>query len=321
MARQYVAATLIVLCSCSSADMPPTQPDPVAASSNPVAMTVQGRGNFLPLTTNGGRYSGEIAVRGTAAYTTTWNTSSSVASVFYVWDVSAAAPRLVDSVKVDSATTLGDIQVSDDGTLLVVATEYTNGSIVIYDLADPRKPQRITRFRNGNTTYGVHTAKVGRVNGKLYGFLCIDPVGPVKAQIVIVDLSDPANPQQVYQQAIGTPYVHDTFLRDGRLFLAGWHNSPSAQTNDTLYAANYNGGVGPLAVRGDLSTYTTVQRTPPANTTLQLCDLFKMGRELGIGLQDPGNPVLIWGVQYRNGLVYASDMINGIWKLTAIARP
>ncbi|HEX9483812.1 MAG TPA: hypothetical protein VF929_04500 [Gemmatimonadaceae bacterium] len=414
MARQYVAATLIVLCSCSSADMPPTQPDPVAASSNPVAMTVQGRGNFLPLTTNGGRYSGEIAVRGTTAYTTTWNNSSSVASVFYVWDVSAAAPRLVDSVKVDSATTLGDIQVSDDGTLLVVATEYTNGSIVIYDLADPRKPQRITRFRNGNTTYGVHTAKVGRVNGKLYGFLCIDPVGPVKAQIVIVDLSDPANPKQVYQQAIGTPYVHDTFLRDGILFLALWndglaiwdvgggalggtpaapkeigrvktangkvhnvwwlkdpvtgnakyafvgeegannlgtfsvgdihvvdvgdmsspkevaffttanagtHNFSVDEANGILYAAYYNGGVRALDVRGDLSACAAAQRSSPANTTLQLCDLFKMGRELGIGLQDQGNPVLIWGVQYRNGLVYASDMINGIWKLTALARP
>ena len=38
--------------------------------------------------------------------------------------------------------TLGDIQVSDDGKLLVVATERANGSIVIYDLTNPLKPVR-----------------------------------------------------------------------------------------------------------------------------------------------------------------------------------
>jgi hypothetical protein len=42
-----------------------------------------------------------------------------------------------------------------------------------------------------------------------------------------------------------------------------------------------------------------------------------MGRELAIGLANAGKPVYIWGVQYVNGSVYASDMINGIWKLGA----
>jgi hypothetical protein len=27
--------------------------------------------------------------------------------------------------------------------------------------------------------------------------------------------------------------------------------------------------------------------------------------------------VYVWGVQYLNGSVYASDMLNGIWKLQA----
>jgi hypothetical protein len=45
-----------------------------------------------------------------------------------------------------------------------------------------------------------------------------------------------------------------------------------------------------------------------------------MGRELGVGLKDRANPVFVWGVQYLGGSVYASDMLNGIWKLRAVSR-
>jgi hypothetical protein len=31
-----------------------------------------------------------------------------------------------------------------------------------------------------------------------------------------------------------------------------------------------------------------------------------------------GRQTFIWGVQYLNGVVYASDMVNGIWKLAAV---
>jgi hypothetical protein len=41
-----------------------------------------------------------------------------------------------------------------------------------------------------------------------------------------------------------------------------------------------------------------------------------MGREIGIGLELNRN-VYVWGVQYLAGTVYASDMVNGIWKLKA----
>jgi hypothetical protein len=42
-----------------------------------------------------------------------------------------------------------------------------------------------------------------------------------------------------------------------------------------------------------------------------------MGRELAIGLAGLNRNVYVWGVQYLNGNVYASDMVNGIWKLGA----
>jgi hypothetical protein len=371
------------------------------------AMTVLGCGDFKPA-----RITGEIFARGTTAYTTTWSNSAAVGSAFYIWDVAGNTPSLVDSVRVDNATTLGDIAVSDDGAYLVVATERSPGSIVIYSLANPRQPQLVTRFTNAETYPGVHTAEIGRVNGKLHAFLSIDPDFGVAAKLVIVDLGNPASPQQVYSTFIGTPFVHDTFVRDGILFLglwnagvaiwdiggggkggtpaapvelgrvqttngqahniwwfkdpttgsakyafvgeegpsnlplrasgdihvidvsnmaapkevafytvplAGTHNFSMDEANGFLYAAYYNGGVRALDVRGDLGTCTDAQKSSPANQTVKLCDLGKMGREKAVGLKDRDR-VSIWGVQFMNGAVYASDMSNGIWKLQAVSR-
>ncbi|MEP6730133.1 MAG: hypothetical protein ABJE10_05830 [bacterium] len=403
MHRGIPAFALIALsAACASSDVVTPK------DLTPTTMAVLGRGDFKPQ-----RTTGEIFVRGNTAYTTTWGNSAAVASAFYIWDVSADVPKLVDSVIVDNSTTLGDIAVSDDGSLLIVATERIPGSIVIYSLADPRKPALLSRFTSNQTAFGVHTAEIGRVNGKLYGFLSIDPGSGVGAQLVIVDLSNPSSAQQIFSQVIGRPFVHDTFVRDGLLYLALWndgvaiwdigggglggtpaapkeigrvqtangavhniwwlkdpvtnitryafigeegpgsigvssigdvhvvdvsnmsaprevafytvggagtHNFSVDEPNGILYAAYYNGGVRALDVRGDLGTCTAEQKSLPLSNTQPLCDLRKMGRELAIGLQDQANPVYIWGVQYLGGAVYASDMINGIWKLRSVAR-
>ena len=169
------------------------------------------------------RYTAELWTRGNVAYTSTWGQRSAtvVGNAVHIWDVAGNTPVLVDSLIVELATTLGDIQVSDDGKLLVVATERSNGSIVIYDLTNPLKPARITRFQTANTANGVHTAEVARVNGTLYGFLSIDPP---TAHLVIVDLSDPRNPREILSRNMGNPFVHDVFVRDGLLFTALWND-------------------------------------------------------------------------------------------------
>ena len=402
-------AAPLALSACTGSDTPTgTDPGGNGGPRTAVAMTVLGAGSFEPT-----RTTGEVFVRGTTAYTTTWSNPTAT-SVFYIWDVSGTDPQLVDSVRVLNASTLGDIATTPDGAYLVVATEYAQGSIVIYSLADPRKPQLVSRFQNNETNPGVHTAEVGLVSGKPYAFLSVDPGSGVGAKLVIVDLSDAAAPKQVYSTVIGTPYVHDTFVRDGLLFLglwnagvaiwdlggggkggtpanpvelgrvqtanghvhniwwlkdpvtnsaryafigeespanigtsssgdihvvdvsnmaapkevafykvagAGTHNFSADEANGILYAAYYNAGVRALDVRGDLGTCTDDQKSSPTGSTARLCDLTKMGRELAIGLQDPGNPVYVWGVQYLNGSVYASDMLNGIWKLRAVSRP
>ena len=399
-----VSAVLLIACSRES-----TSPSPSTApttTSSPVIMTVLGRGDFKPA-----RYSAELFVRGTTAYSTTWGNGGTT-SAFYIWDVSGATPALVDSVIVPGARTLGDIAVSDDGSLLVVATE-SSGSLIVYGLANPRAPVLLSRTTAG-VALGVHTAEIARVNGKLYGFLCIDSGSGVAAQLVILDLTDPTAPSTVFTRTIGRPCVHDTFVRDGLLYLALWndgvaiwdiggggkggtvanpvelgrvvtangkvHNiwwlkdpvtnitryafigeegpgtvgvasvgdvhvvdvsTPSAprevafytvpgagthnfsvdEQHGILYAAYYNGGVRALDVRGDLGTCDDAQKGAPASAVIAECDLRKMGRELGIGLTDRGNPVYVWGVQYLNGALYASDMINGLWKLAPVVRP
>jgi hypothetical protein len=70
------------------------------------------------------RYTGEIWVQGNLAYTTTWGFRSAPGNAVKIWDVSGNVPTLIDSLIVPSASTLGDIQASDDGQLLIVATEF-----------------------------------------------------------------------------------------------------------------------------------------------------------------------------------------------------
>jgi hypothetical protein len=395
--RAAALALLLASVSCGGSDaVAPTDIPP-------------GRGDFRPL-----RTTGELAVRGTTAYTTTWGNPVAQHSAFYVWDVGGDRPLLVDSVVVTGATTLGDVAISDDGALLVVATERTNGGLAIYSLADPRHPVPLTRYITANTSNGVHTAEIGRVNGRLYGFLSIDPGVNRPAHLVIVDVGTPTAPVEVLDREIGRPYVHDTFVRDGLLFLALWddgmaiwdiggggaggtisapvelgrvrtaggevhnvwwlkdpvtginryalvgqegpaqvgvsssgdvhvvdisvpaaprevafyrvpgagtHNFSVDEQRGILYAAYYNGGVRVLDVRGDLGTCTDAQRSVPAAGTAPLCDLAKMGREIGSELLDRGNAVYVWGVQYVAGSVYASDMLNGLWKFPARSRP
>lgn len=351
------------------------------------------------------RFTGEIWAVGNVAYTTTWGNRGAPGNAVKIWDVSGDVPTLIDSLIVPNAVTLGDIQTSDDGQLLVVATEFSPGSIVLYSLANPRKPQLITRYTTALTDPGVHTANVERVNGRLYAFLSVDNSNVGSARLVIVDITDPTTPTQVFTQTMGSPYTHDTFVRDGILFIAVWdagitiwdiggggrggtpsspvelstlatvggeahniwwyknastgekryafvgqegpgsvgfsasgdihvvdvsnlasprevaffhidgagtHNFFMDESRALLYAAYYNGGVRVIDVSGDLSSCDASQRDLTGR-----CNLAEMGREAGHGLQD-GPPVYVWGIQIAGGKLYASDMLNGIWKLSLL---
>lgn len=400
------ALVLAAVIACGSDPKAPIDPGP-DTTGNPVVpavLSVAGQGEVLT------RFTAEVWALGGVAYTTTWGNRNGLnpGNAIFVWDVTGNTPTLRDSVIVDTASTLGDVQATDDGRYLVVATEFAPGSIVIYDLADPLKPQKLSRFYSPNITRGVHTAEVQRVNGINHAFLAVNTGATHPARLVIVSLADPSNPVEVLARDMGRPFVHDVFVRDGLLFTAEWHdgmtiwdigggarggtpsnpislgnvrtaggsvhnilwlhhpssgakryafigeegpasigNSASGdlhvvdvsdltrpvevaayhvtgagahnfsadEPNGFLYAAFYNGGVRVLDVRGDLSACSAEQKFGDGR-----CDLEKMGRVKGIGLQDRGKPVFVWGVHYAGSHVYASDMLNGLWKLRGVTR-
>jgi hypothetical protein len=403
-ATVFALASLALVSACDN-KLIDTGGDSSATKTPSRALHVDGVGS-VP-----GRFTGELWVVGNTAYTTTWgarttNDVRSAGNAVEIWNVAGTTPLLVDSLIVPDATTLGDVQASDDEKLLVVATEFAPGSIVIYDLSDPRKPQFVSRFTNANTNPGVHTAEVQRVNGKLYAFLSVDPGGGQPAKLVIADLSNPAEPVEVFSQAMGSPFVHDVFVRDGILMAALWndgmsifdiggggkggtvsnpvllgnvrtvggkahniwwfhdaangtrryafvgeegpgtigstsvgdihvvdvsdltnphevafydvpgagtHNFSTDEDSGVLFAAYYNAGVRALSVRGDLGRCGADEKSDDGR-----CDLGKMGREVGHALTDTGGAVYVWGVLSIGTKVYASDMLNGLWKLETL---
>lgn len=387
------------LLACDGTTDGPIDPTPTPPPSPPPTgeIAILGLGSVLD------RYTSEVAVDGDFAYTSTWGTrGSNLGNAVKIWNVAGSTPLLLDSLIVPEAITTGDVQVSDDGALLVVATEFDPGRIMIYERSNPARPTLVSSFTSQDTDPGVHTVKLGRVNGRHYAFLSVDPFG-VPAKLVIVDITNPAQPVQVSSLTIGSPYVHDVFVRDGWLFTALWnqglriydiggagrggspenpvalgtvvtaggqvHNAwwfhnpatgnkdyvfvgqetpqavftqslgdihvvdisdpdnpvevafytvPSAGTHNfsmdeedgVLYAAYYEGGVRAIDVRGDLGTCEAAQRAPDGR-----CNLALMGRELAVALETGGH--YVWGVEFQDGFLYASDMLNGLYKLDA----
>ena len=217
IARRVLALLLIAACRDANKPTP-------ATLSSPVIPTL-GIGEVTE------RYTSELNVRGTYAYTASWGTRGVVrGNAVKIWNISAAKPVLVDSLIVQpsspaapAVTTTGDIQVSDDGTLLGVATERVGGSLALYSLADPAHPALLSQFHSSDTDPGVHTAELARVRGTLYAFLSIDQSGSaIPSKLVVLDLTDPAHPVQVLARVMGQPFVHDVFVRDSLLFTALW---------------------------------------------------------------------------------------------------
>lgn len=223
--RTTIALALLALAAaCGGGDSgvtgvkPDSTPQPVA----PRAMSVLGNAQVGTAGVDA-PYTAEVAVRGTTAYTSTWSVSSAIpGNVVHIWDVSGDVPLRVGQVTVPGTVrTTGDVAISDDGRLLMVATEPV-GSIAIFRLDNPRAPVLASQFQSANTTPGVHTAKFGRVNGTLHAFLSIP--GGAQSKVVIVDVSDPAAPREVVARPLALSFVHDVFYRDGLLFVANWND-------------------------------------------------------------------------------------------------
>jgi hypothetical protein len=217
---RVAVVTLVGLSACGKDDATPTS---TVTDTTQVAqpMSVLGRGDVPD------RYTAEVAVRGNIAYTTTWGRRAVLpGNAINVWNVADSVPVLVNSVVLDGAGTTGDVSISDDGRLLVVASERgTANGIGLYTLDDPTHPQFVRLFSSGNTLGGVHTVKLARVSARLYAFLSVNlvngsPVFP--SRLVIVDITDPQSPIEIVSRDMGNPFIHDVYVRDGILFTALW---------------------------------------------------------------------------------------------------
>lgn len=219
----------LLACSGDSTGTPP--PGPPATGVRPPA-NLPVLANVLPAD----RDLVEVWVHGGYVYTTTYSTSRSRAAgnqgdALKVWSAGPGGPVLVDSAVVPGARSLTDVQASEDGRLLIVSSQGDPGALHVFDLADPAHPRLLARFSSPNTAPGggggVHTAALGRVGGRLYAFLSIDPGPGFRSRLVIVDLADPRAPREAAVLMIGTPIVHDVFVRDGYLFTALWDGGMS----------------------------------------------------------------------------------------------
>ncbi len=230
--RLSAAAALAgALLACGSDDRPgTTPPTPVEPPPNPgtgtvappAAIPVLGQGVVTDRVT--AEVSARAGTNGHWVYTSSWGQRFAAGNVVYVWDGSGNTPVLTDTLIIPGVRTTGDVQVSDDGALLVVATEPgPQGSLVLYSLADPAHPRLITRYATPNLAGGVHTAQVATVNGRRYAFAAVNPSVSLPARLTVVDLTNPAAPQEVSSTPMGQPVLHDTFVRDGVLFTANWN--------------------------------------------------------------------------------------------------
>ena len=114
---------------------------PVVFTATAVAagtgLSVVGGGDNVPE-----RFSSDLWVHGNYAYTGTWGFREEEGNTLKVWSLGAGgAPTLVGSVTVPDIGTVSDVQVSDDGQLLVLSGEAgLDGGIYLYSLSNPAAP-------------------------------------------------------------------------------------------------------------------------------------------------------------------------------------
>ena len=169
------------------------------------------------------RYSSDLWVHGSYAYTGTWGgvaREGAVGDVVNIWALDAGgAPSLVDSVKIAGIGTVSDLQVSADGSVLVVSAERgANAGLLVYDLADPRVPALLGSTK---VAQGIHTATVADIEAHRYVFAARNPSDPA---LLIYDITDPSSVALVATVPIPPSYgIHDTFVRDGLAFVLAWN--------------------------------------------------------------------------------------------------
>ena len=188
-----------------------------------VVLSVASGGNNVP-----DRYSSDLWVYGNYAYTGTWGFREEPGDALNVWSLAAnGAPALAGTVLVPEIGTVSDVEVSDDGQVLVLSGEQGSaGGIFTYSLIDPAHPSFLGSASVGSR--GVHTVTLSTINGRHYAFAAMNPqysgneTDDMPA-LMIYDITDPTAPALVRREPVQPHYgIHDTFVRDGLAFVFAW---------------------------------------------------------------------------------------------------
>jgi hypothetical protein len=212
-----VATLALVAAGCgNTADDGPTDPPPPPPPSS-LTLTVAGGGNNVP-----DRYTSDLWVHGSHAYTGTWGASpqgGNTGNVLKIWSLDGTgAPSLVNSIVIPEITTVSDVEVSADGAVLMFSAELgQNGGLYLYDLADPADPAFLDSVQ---VETGLHTATFGEIGGRRYAFAAKNAPNPA---LKIFDVTDPAGIVAAATVPIPPHYgIHDTYVRDGLAFVFAW---------------------------------------------------------------------------------------------------
>jgi len=150
------------------------------------ALSVAAGGNNVP-----DRYGSDLWVANGYAYTGTWGGAARngiPGDALKVWRLGqTGTPTLIDSIITPNISTVSDVEVSDDGKVLMFGAERgPNSGFWFYRLTDPAHPTLIGKYLVGGVSGGIHTATFSRINGRLYAFGAKDPSG---AALIILDVT------------------------------------------------------------------------------------------------------------------------------------
>lgn len=196
---------------------PPGTPPPPPPPAGPTLSVVGGGNNVAE------RYTSDLWVHGGHGYTGTWGgltRSGNGGDVVKIWRLDAGGlPALADSINVPDIGTVSDIEVSDDGAVLMFSAERLTGEgLYLYSLANPENPVPLDYVA---VPAGLHTATFGVIGGRRYAFAAKNQPSPA---LLIYDVTDPSAVTQVASQPIPANYgIHDTFVRDGIAFVFAWN--------------------------------------------------------------------------------------------------
>lgn len=173
------------------------------------------------------RYSSDLWVSGEYVYTGTWGgfvRAGNAGNALYIWSLGAAgAPTLADSLVIAGIGTVSDVQVSEDGKVLVLGAERgANAGLLVYDLTDPRRPVFLD---SALVAAGIHTATIADIGARRYVFAARNPGDPDPGPaLLIYDITEPADITLAGSVPIPPLYgIHDTYVRDGLAFVFAWN--------------------------------------------------------------------------------------------------